>query len=156
MAYCLTRTTRVTGTPAERLVVFRDLAREAATDPEVIARARTIRARVGRGREVAAALAYVQTFPLRADPPPGGNTVCDPLSTELLGGACVPRSIYLGALYLVLGYEVDLVWLPQPYATRDHVLLCVQVDGVWQWADPTLPRAPLGAHPWSVTQGWVS
>lgn len=155
MSFCFTRTTRVTGSPSERLEVFGELVRDLVVDPTVRETAARIRRQSGRDGELAAALAHVQSFPTRPDPPGGGNTVCDARSTELLGGRCVVRSIYLAGLYGVWGYPVELVWLPQPRWPLDHVTVRVLCQGAWWWADPTIPGARLGEHPWDAARGMV-
>ncbi len=101
---------------------------------------------MGAGRSLALLLSTVQLLPY-TDDPTDTDRVCDPDEVIRVGGDCEDRAVLFAALCKVIGVRVVIVWQAQNGAAQDHVTTKVWVNGVWTWADPTVPGARIGEEP---------
>jgi transglutaminase-like putative cysteine protease len=137
-----------TATTGERMAALGALAERGRRDPAVRARAATFAG--DAPARAAAALAFVQTRPFRADPP-GGDTYQTAAYTLAHGGDCEDLCVLLAALLALAGVESRLVWLEQGGAPQAHVSVQVRFDGgAWRWAEPSVPGAALGEDPYAA------
>lgn len=95
-------------------------------------------------------LARVQRLPFRYDP--AGEWVQTAGETLATGGDCEDLSALFAWLAKRAGLTTQIVWISQPSALRDHVCAAVLLDGVWWWAEPTIPGARLGESPYDAAR----
>lgn len=146
-----------------RLAWLKEISDQGAADPEIQAAAARIRAEADRlagsapskrGHWYARLLALetlrlVHQVPYVPDPP--GKDRFAPASWTLkYGGDCDDLAALFSALCCVLGLKVRVDWITQRGASLDHVTAMVWLDGVWWWAEPSVPGAMLGESPYSA------
>lgn len=139
----------------ERIDVLQDLAVHSAELPRVVTLAKTVLSRLpynADARQAASeALAAVQHLEYHPHPParePYGDFFQRPDFTIENGGNCEDLSTVLVAILANIGITAMAVWIQQVDKPLNHVAVQVNINGQWEWADPTIGRARFGESPY--------
>lgn len=135
-----------------RLEIYRLLSIEGARDPAVSRLAARVAddARTTKEPLAAVALRAIHRFAQYRPDPPGPDVVFTPGETLTRGGDCEDLSILLGAVLRAVGVPFRIVWLDRSETgyPQSHVTLeCQDEDGLWKYAEASIPGARLGEEP---------
>lgn len=133
-----------------RLELYRSLAIDGASHPDVARVAAFLRAPRPQRELARSALEYVQRSIAFEIDPPGPDLVFSPAETLARRRAdCEDLSILLGSIARALGVPFRIVWIDRGETgyRQSHVTTELYVDGGWLYAEPSVPGAALGEEP---------